>query len=114
MTTTPRNTTGAHGTTLYYGNPETRHALHVFLELRDRASHRMADSLLGTMREVADEGKFVVNFHFAALQPRGVSDPAPAALTCRNRATYRRVLDGLGMPSLEAPSTAKGCEYFYL
>ncbi|WP_225823605.1 thioredoxin domain-containing protein [Streptomyces naphthomycinicus] len=63
---TPANTTGADGTTVYYGNPDAPHVLQVFLELRDRASRRMAESLLGTMRQGADDGSFVLRFHFAA------------------------------------------------
>lgn len=62
---TPANTTGADSTTLYYGDPDAPHVLQVFVEMRDRASHNMADSLLGTIREAADQGKFVVRFHFA-------------------------------------------------
>ncbi|MER6983766.1 DsbA family protein [Streptomyces carpinensis] len=60
----PKNTTG---TAIYYGDLNTSHVLQVFLELRDRASHRMAASLLGTMRQVADDGEFVIKFHFAGL-----------------------------------------------
>ncbi|QHA08725.1 thioredoxin domain-containing protein [Streptomyces broussonetiae] len=63
---TPANTTGADGTTLYYGDLDAPHVLQVFLELRDRASHRVAVSLLDTMRQGADNGRFVVKFHFAA------------------------------------------------
>ncbi|MGW4563912.1 DsbA family protein [Streptomyces sp. NPDC004561] len=63
---TPANTTGADGSTLYYGDPDAPHALQVFLELRDPASHRMADSLLGAIRQGADKGDYVVRFHFAA------------------------------------------------
>ncbi|MFI9601414.1 thioredoxin domain-containing protein [Streptomyces sp. NPDC052043] len=62
----PANTTGTGGGTLYYGDPDSPHVLQVFIELRDRASHRMADNLLGTIRQAADQGKFVVKFHFAA------------------------------------------------
>ncbi|MEU6367992.1 hypothetical protein ABZ876_20165 [Streptomyces sp. NPDC046931] len=51
----PKNTTGTDGTTIYYGDPDTPHVLRVFLELRDRASHRMAENLLDTIRQVADE-----------------------------------------------------------
>ncbi|MFF4956532.1 DsbA family protein [Streptomyces sp. NPDC001222] len=63
---TPANTTGADGATVYYGNLDNGHALQVFLELRDRGSHRMAESLLGTIRQAADDNRFVVKFHFAA------------------------------------------------
>jgi hypothetical protein len=63
----PANTTGAGGTTLYYGDLATPHVLQVFVELRDRASHRMADSLLDIIRQAADEGRFVVKFHFAGV-----------------------------------------------
>ncbi|MDQ0988938.1 thioredoxin domain-containing protein [Streptomyces sp. V3I7] len=62
---TPANTTGADGTTLYYGDPKNSHELQVFLELRDRPSYRMIESLLDTIRQGADDGKFVVKFHFA-------------------------------------------------
>ncbi|MEU9924997.1 hypothetical protein AB0H51_27570 [Streptomyces griseoluteus] len=39
--------------------------LQVFLEMRDRASARMAQTLLDTVRKGADDGKYVVKFHFA-------------------------------------------------
>ncbi|MFF3918485.1 thioredoxin domain-containing protein [Streptomyces sp. NPDC001852] len=101
MTTTPRNTTGVHGTTLYYGNPETRHALQVFLELRDRASRRMAESLLGAMRQVADEGKFVVKFHFAALLDDTVggigSQRGLSALGAASDVGQQKFIDYLGV-----------------
>ncbi|MEU6579109.1 thioredoxin domain-containing protein [Streptomyces sp. NPDC046805] len=64
---TPANTTGTGDTTLYYGDLNNSHELQVFIELRDRASYRMAESLLGTIRQAADEGKFVVKFHFAGV-----------------------------------------------
>ncbi|MFG2651266.1 thioredoxin domain-containing protein [Streptomyces sp. NPDC048436] len=64
---TPANTTGADGATVYYGELDSPHSLDVFLELRDQASGHTAESLLGTMRQAADEGRFLVKFHFAAL-----------------------------------------------
>ncbi|MFG2500838.1 DsbA family protein [Streptomyces sp. NPDC048441] len=64
---TPGNSTGTDGATVYYGSLDNAHSLDVFLELRDQASGHMAKSLLGTMRQAADEGRFVVKFHFAAL-----------------------------------------------
>ncbi|NML55504.1 thioredoxin domain-containing protein [Streptomyces sp. R302] len=63
----PAHTTGAHGAAVHYGNPDAPHVLRVFLELRDRGSRRMAETLLGTFRAGADEGRFVVRFHFAAV-----------------------------------------------
>ncbi|MFI8370197.1 thioredoxin domain-containing protein [Streptomyces sp. NPDC085466] len=62
----PAHTSGAHGAAVYYGDPGAPHVLRVFLELRDRGSRRMAESLLATFRAGADEGRFVVRFHFAA------------------------------------------------
>ncbi|MGW2343583.1 DsbA family protein [Streptomyces sp. NPDC001661] len=62
----PANTTGSDDTVLYYGSLGSPHKLQVFLELRDRSSHRMAQSLLDTMRQGADEGSYVVMFHFSA------------------------------------------------
>ncbi|MFF2774194.1 thioredoxin domain-containing protein [Streptomyces sp. NPDC058052] len=62
----PAHTTGAHGAAVYYGDTDAPHVLRVFLELRDPGSRRMAESLLGTFRAGADEGRFVVRFHFAA------------------------------------------------
>ncbi|MCQ4079300.1 DsbA family protein [Streptomyces sp. RB6PN25] len=62
----PANTTGVGGATVYYGALDAPHVLQVFVELRDRASHRVAESLLDTIRQAADEGRFVVKFHFAA------------------------------------------------
>lgn len=61
----PAHTTGAHGAAVYYGDPDAPHVLRVFLELRDRGSRRMAESLLSTFRAGADEGRFVVRCHFA-------------------------------------------------
>ncbi|MFG3091754.1 hypothetical protein ACGGAI_29445 [Streptomyces antibioticus] len=63
---TPAHTTGPGGTTLYYGDLNTPHVLQVFLELRDRASRTMSETLLHTFRQASDEGKLVVKFHFAA------------------------------------------------
>ncbi|MEW2314478.1 thioredoxin domain-containing protein [Streptomyces bauhiniae] len=62
---TPANTTGNEGTTLYYGDLSAPHVLQVFLEMRDRASARMAKTLLDTIRKGADDGKYAVKFHFA-------------------------------------------------
>ncbi|MEY9849042.1 hypothetical protein ABH940_006146 [Streptacidiphilus sp. BW17] len=62
----PANTTGAGHSVLYYGSLETQHVLQVFLEARDAGSATMAESLLGTIRKAADDGRFVVQFHFAA------------------------------------------------
>ncbi|MFF8414977.1 thioredoxin domain-containing protein [Streptomyces omiyaensis] len=62
----PAHTTGAHGAAVYYGDPGAPHVLRVFLELRDPGSRRMSEGLLDTFREGADEGRFVVRFHFAA------------------------------------------------
>jgi hypothetical protein len=64
---TPANTTGADNATLYYGNLKNPHSLEVFLELRDRASRRMVESLLDVIRQAADDDRFVVKFHFAAM-----------------------------------------------
>lgn len=85
---TPANTTGPGGTTLYYGDLNTPHVLQVFLELRDRASRTMSETLLQTFRQAADERKLVVKFHFAATiddtvggigSQRGLSALAAAA-----------------------------------
>ncbi|WP_179165939.1 thioredoxin domain-containing protein [Streptomyces sp. Amel2xC10] len=85
---TPANTTGPGGTTLYYGDLNRPHVLQVFLELRDRASRRMSETLLETIRKAADDGRFVVKFHFAATiddtvggigSQRGLSALAAAA-----------------------------------
>lgn len=62
---TPAHSTGANGTTLYYGGLDAPHVLDMFVELRDRASRRVADSLLGTIRRAADAGNLVAKFHFA-------------------------------------------------
>ncbi|GHE89225.1 hypothetical protein GCM10014715_52090 [Streptomyces spiralis] len=101
MTRIPKNTTDTNGTTLYYGNPDTRHTLQVFLELRDRASHRMADSLLGVFRQVADEGKYVVKFHFAALLDDTVggagSQRGLSALGAASDVGQRQFIDYLGV-----------------
>ncbi|MEU8530082.1 thioredoxin domain-containing protein [Streptomyces sp. NPDC048629] len=63
----PANTTGADGTTVYYGDLEAPHQVQVFLEMRDRGSRRVVESLLGTLRKDADDGKYVVKFHFAGM-----------------------------------------------
>ncbi|MEY9872533.1 hypothetical protein ABH931_002009 [Streptacidiphilus sp. MAP12-33] len=62
----PANTTGASHSVLYYGSLERQHVLQVFWEARDAGSATMAESLLGTIREAADDAEFVVQFHFAA------------------------------------------------
>lgn len=63
----PSNTTGHDGLTLYYGDVDNPHVLQVFIELREPGSKKMAGSLLGTIRKAADDGKFVVKFHFSAM-----------------------------------------------
>ncbi|MDI3385305.1 hypothetical protein QIS99_03605 [Streptomyces sp. B-S-A8] len=63
----PANATGPDGATLRYGNPDNARTLDLFLELRDRSSRYAMDGLLSTMRQAADEGRFVLHFHFAAL-----------------------------------------------
>lgn len=52
---------------MYYGDPNHPHTLEFFLDLRDRSSHNVAVGLLNTMRKGADEGRYVIEFHFAAL-----------------------------------------------
>ncbi|MET7288070.1 thioredoxin domain-containing protein [Streptomyces sp. NPDC005573] len=63
--TAPANTTGTNDTTLYYGELSAPHELQVFMEMRDRASAEVAKTLLDTIRQGADQGKYVVKFHFA-------------------------------------------------
>ncbi|MFG3268536.1 DsbA family protein [Streptomyces bobili] len=62
----PANTTGTGAYTLYYGTLDSPHILQVFIEMRDPDCAKMADSILGTIREAADDGKIVAKFHFAA------------------------------------------------
>ncbi|MFF8726962.1 thioredoxin domain-containing protein [Streptomyces sp. NPDC015171] len=97
----PANTTGADGTTVYYGDPDAPHVLQVFLELRDRASGRMAESLLATLRQGADDGAFVLRFHFAATLDDTVggsgSRQALSALGAASDAGQRQFLDYLGV-----------------
>ena len=63
----PANTTGPDGDTLYYGDLDATHKVQLFLEMRDRGSRRVMESLLGTLRKGADDGKYVVKFHFAGM-----------------------------------------------
>lgn len=63
----PAQATGTGGSTLYYGNLDAPHTVHFFLELRDRASAQVMDSLLATVRTGADNGKYVVKFHFNGM-----------------------------------------------
>ncbi|MEU7295134.1 thioredoxin domain-containing protein [Streptomyces exfoliatus] len=60
----PAQTTGVDGSVLYYGKLDSPHAVHFFLELRDRGSAHVMESLLDSVREGADAGKYVVKFHF--------------------------------------------------
>ncbi|MGC0327176.1 protein-disulfide isomerase [Streptomyces sp. SAI-170] len=96
----PANTTGADGTILYYGDLKAPHVLQVFLEMRDRASHRMAESLLGTLRQGADEGKFVVRFHFAAILDDTIggngSRRALSALAAASDVAQKQFMEYLG------------------
>jgi predicted DsbA family dithiol-disulfide isomerase len=62
----PANTTGNGNSVLYCGSLATPHVLQVFLEVRDPGSARTADALLGTIRQAADDGTFVAQFHFTA------------------------------------------------
>ncbi|MFF8024460.1 FUSC family protein [Streptomyces sp. NPDC007896] len=95
----PAHSTGADGTTLYYGDLDAPHVLEVFVELRDRASHRMADSLLGTIRRAADDGKFVAKFHFAGTIDDTVggsgSQRGLSALAAASDAGQRKFVDYL-------------------
>ncbi|GGJ03232.1 DsbA family protein [Streptomyces brasiliensis] len=105
----PANTTGAGGATVYYGNLDSIHALRVFLELRDRASHRMAESLLGTIRRAADDNRFVVRFHFAAILDDTVggsgSQRGLSALGAASDVGQRQFIDYLGVLLAAQPSS---------
>ncbi|MFC7219193.1 thioredoxin domain-containing protein [Streptomyces polyrhachis] len=63
----PAHTTGTGDLTLFYGDLDAPHRLQIFLEMRDRGSHDMAKALLETVRKGADEGRYGVAFHFAAI-----------------------------------------------
>ncbi|WP_406864613.1 thioredoxin domain-containing protein [Streptomyces sp. HUAS MG47] len=63
----PAQATGAGGSTLSYGNRDAPHTVHFFLELRDRGSARVMESLLDTVRKGADAGTYVLAFHFAGM-----------------------------------------------
>ncbi|MFD8077798.1 hypothetical protein ACFV3E_34680 [Streptomyces sp. NPDC059718] len=103
----PANTTGAGGGTVYYGDPDSAHDLQVFLELRDRPSHTMAESLLGTMRRTADEGGTVLKFHFAAEIDDTVggigSQRGLGALAAASDAGQRQFIDYLSVLLAEQP-----------
>ncbi len=68
----PANANGPDGATVHYGDPDNQHSLEFFLELRDRVSHNVAEGLLETMREGADQGRYVIKFHFAAQMDQTV------------------------------------------
>ncbi|MGW0883897.1 thioredoxin domain-containing protein [Streptomyces sp. NPDC002671] len=105
--TIPVNTTGADDATVYYGDLDSPHELQVFLELRDRASQQMAESLLGTFRQAADEGRFVVKFHFAALIDDTVggsgSQRGLSALGAAGDAGQRQFIEYLAVLFAEQP-----------
>ena len=96
---TPAHTTGANGTTLYYGDLDAPHVLDMFVELRDRASRRVADSLLGTIRQAADAGNLVAKFHFAGTIDDTVggsgSQRALSALAAASDVGQRKFVDYL-------------------
>ncbi|MER5912572.1 thioredoxin domain-containing protein [Streptomyces sp. NPDC001982] len=98
---TPANTTGVGGATVYYGNLDSLHTLRVFLELRDRASHRMAESLLATFRQAADDNRWVLRFHFAATLDDTVggsgSQRALSALGAASDAGQRQFIEYLAV-----------------
>ncbi|MEU4153425.1 thioredoxin domain-containing protein [Streptomyces sp. NPDC026659] len=98
--TTPAHTTGSDGKTLYYGDLSAPHELQVFLEMRDRASARMAKTLLGTIEQLADDGKVVVKFHFAGAIDDSVGgdgdQQAVAALAAASDAGQKQLIGYLG------------------
>jgi hypothetical protein len=96
---TPANTTDPDGTTLYYGDLSAPHVLQVFIDMRDRASARVAQTLLDTIRKAADEGTFVVKFHFAGTMDDTVggsgSQRALSALAAASDVGQKQFLDYL-------------------
>ena len=65
--TTPANTTGPGGTVLSYGRPESGHVLSVYADLRCPFCKRMENGLGAVMEQVADQGRLVLDFHFATF-----------------------------------------------
>jgi protein-disulfide isomerase len=105
---TPANTTGTDGSTLYYGDLNTPNVLQVFVELRDPGSRRIANSLLSTIRQAADDGKFVVKFHFTATIDDtvggGGSRRALSALGAASDVGQGKFIDYLGTLFASQPS----------
>lgn len=63
----PAHTTDEGGTTVVYGSSTTAPVLHVYADLRCPYCKRVEEELGGTMRQLADDGAFVLHFHFATF-----------------------------------------------
>ncbi|MGI5348065.1 thioredoxin domain-containing protein [Streptomyces sp. CA-250714] len=68
----PANTTGKGGTTVVYGaDPEAPEpgppVLDLYLDMRCPYCARMENALGGTMQQLADDGEFVLHFHFGTF-----------------------------------------------
>ncbi|MFD4985034.1 DsbA family protein [Streptomyces sp. NPDC058374] len=67
----PSHTTGPGNTVLVYGEPDHRHRLTVYLDLRCPYCKRMENGLGTVMTEAADQGRLTLHYHFATIIDEG-------------------------------------------